>query len=199
MDVTDREITAFLDAVRIDQDVELDALFADTYARLRGLAHAQRLRWSGQETLSTTVLVHEAYLKLSAQESARWESRTHFFAVAARAMRHILINYAERCRAEKRGGDSVHLPVETVAPARELPIEELLDLDEALRGLERLSPRRARVVECRFFAGLNVEETAETLAISTATVKRDWRRGQAWLYRELASRRSRTPGGAAPA
>lgn len=187
METPDAEIAAFLEALAAGEDVSLGELFAAAYSRLHSLAHDQRRRWRGQETLSTTALVHEAYLKLSQQEAPRWQSRGHFFRVAARAMRHILINYAERSRAAKRGGDSRHVAAEDAPLIHESRIEELLALNEALTRLEGLSPRQAQVVECRFFAGLEVEETAEALAVSPATVMRDWRRGKAWLYRELAS------------
>lgn len=185
MGVADRELMNFVDALGVETGTPVGELFATAYVKLRSLAHAQRLHWSGQNTLSTTALVHEAYLKLSERESPQWRNRGHFFSVAARAMRHILINYAERSRAAKRGGGCAHLSVEETPLIEEPRIEELLALDEALSHLERLSPRQARVVECRFFAGLGVEETAEALAISPATVKRDWSRGQAWLYRQL--------------
>lgn len=190
MDAPDAEIAAFLEALAAGEDVPLGELFSAAYSRLHSLAHDQRRRWRGQETLSTTALVHEAYLKLSQQESPQWQSRGHFFRVAARAMRHILINYAERSRAAKRGGGSPHVAAEEVPLVHESRIEELLALDEALTRLEDLSPRQAQVVECRFFAGLDVEETAEALTVSPATVMRDWRRGKAWLYRELASPRA---------
>lgn len=186
MDASDREITAFVEALGAGEQVALGDLFTAAYARLHGLAHDQRRRWRGQETLSTTALVHEAYLKLSQQEEPRWESRGHFFRVAARAMRHILIDYAERSGTAKRGGDREHVPADDAEPIHESRIEELLALNEALTRLERRNARRARVVECRFFAGLDVEETAEALDISPATVVRDWSRGKAWLYLQLA-------------
>ncbi|MGH9381858.1 MAG: ECF-type sigma factor [Thermoanaerobaculia bacterium] len=197
MDAPDAEITALLEAMAAGDEAPLSELFSATYARLYSLARDQRRRWRGQETLSTTALVHEAYLKLSQQESPRWQSRGHFFRVAARAMRHILINYAERSRTAKRGGGREHIPAEDAALVHETRVEELLALDEALTRLEQLSPRQAQVVECRFFAGLDVEETAEALAVSEATVMRDWRRGKTWLYRELAPLRAPGRGGAA--
>lgn len=193
MNAPNAEIAAFLEALAAGEDVSLGELFSAAYSRLHSLAHDQRRRWRGQETLSTTALVHEAYLKLSQQESPQWQSRGHFFRVAARAMRHILINYAERSRAAKRGGGNPHVAVEGALLVHESRIEELLALDEALTRLEDLSPRQAQVVECRFFAGLDVEETAEALTVSPATVMRDWRRGKAWLYRELASPRAPGP------
>lgn len=185
MDASDEEITAFVKALGAGEDVPLGALFSAAYSRLHSLAHDQRRRWSGQETLSTTALVHEAYLKLSQQDAPQWRDRGHFFRVAARAMRHILIDYAERSRAAKRGGDSVHVRAEDAPLIHESRVEELLALDEALTHLARQNPRQAEVVECRFFAGLEVEETAEALRISPATVMRDWRRGKAWLYVQL--------------
>lgn len=177
-----------MDASSNGTTTNVDELFVAAYATLRRLARAQRHRWSGQETLCTTALVHEAYLKLSRQESLHWESRGHFLRVAARAMRHILINYAERSRAAKRGGDEVHVRADEAPLIDESLTEDLLALHEALSRLERRNPRQAEVVECRFFAGLDVEETAEALAVSPTTVKRDWRRGQAWLYRQLGPR-----------
>ncbi|MGH9379976.1 MAG: ECF-type sigma factor [Thermoanaerobaculia bacterium] len=198
MGVTDAEVTAFVEALGAEEGASLNELFSATYVVLRGLAHAQRVRWSGQETLGTTALVHEAYLKLSKQGAPRWRDRGHFFRVAAQAMRHILINYARRSRAVKRGGDDPHVPADTTSLLHESRIEELIALNEALTRLEHLSPRRARVVECRFFAGLDVAETAEALDISAVTVMRDWRRGRAWLYRELAARRGAPAGVSEP-
>lgn len=194
MDASDAEVTAFLKALGAGDDVPLPALYAAAYDRLYRLAHHQRRRWSGQETLSTTALVHEAYLKLSKQDEPRWRDRGHFFRVAARAMRHILIDYAERSRTVKRGGDSVHVHAEHAPLIHESRIEELLALDQALTRLARQHPRQARVVECRFFVGLEVGETAEALGISPATVMRDWRRGKAWLYVELGVRQARSVG-----
>lgn len=184
-DASDEEVTAFLKAVGAEESLPLQALYAAAYDRLHLLAHHQRRRWSGQETLSTTALVHEAYLKLSKQDDPRWRDRGHFFRVAARAMRHILIDYAERSRTAKRGGNRVHVQAEQAPLVEESRIEELLALDQALTRLARQNPRQARVVECRFFVGLEVDETAEALGISSATVMRDWRRGKAWLYVQL--------------
>lgn len=190
MEPTDAEVVALAKALATSEDLPLDALFSDAYTRLHRLAHDQRRRWRGQETLSTTAIVHEAYLKLSHQESPQWESRGHFFRVAARAMRHILMDRAKRSQATKRGGMSEHVPAEEALLIEEPQIEELLALDEALTLLERRNPRQARVVECRFFAGLEVEETAEALAVSPRTVMRDWRRGKAWLYLQLGPQHS---------
>lgn len=188
MDAIKGHITDSLRALGAGEDAALGELFSVAYAALHDLAHVQRRRWSGQETLSTTALVHEVYLKLSYQESPRWRSREHFFGVAARAMRHILIDYAERRHAAKRGGRSTPLPVDETPLIDDSRIEDMLALDEALTRLARQNPRQVRVVECRFFAGLEVEDTAAALEISPTTVKRDWRRAQAWLYRQLGPR-----------
>lgn len=194
MHASDEEITAFVAALGAGENVPLQALYSAAYDRLYRLAHDQRRRWGGQETLSTTALVHEAYLKLSKQDEPQWRDRGHFFRVAARAMRHILIDYAERSRAVKRGGGSVHVRAEQTPLIQESRVEEFLALDQALTRLARQNPRQARVVECRFFVGLEVEETAEALGISPATVMRDWRRGKAWLYVQLAPLRARSAG-----
>ncbi|MPZ21689.1 MAG: sigma-70 family RNA polymerase sigma factor [Luteitalea sp.] len=188
MDVTEEHVTSYLRALGAGEGAALGELFAAAYTVLRDVAHVQRRRWSGEETLSTTALVHEAYLKLSQQASPQWQSREHFLRVAARAMRHILIDYAERRHAAKRGGDRTFVPVDGTPLIDESHIEDMLALSEALTLLARQNPRQAQVVECRFFAGLEVEDTAAALGVSSTTVKRDWRRAQAWLYRQLGPR-----------
>ena len=138
-------------------------------------------------TLNTTALVHEAYLKLVKIDEVQWRDRAHFFAVAARVMRRILIDYARAARREKRGGDARRV---SLAEAKDLSLrqaDDLLVLEEALTRLEGLNERYCRVVECRCFAGLSVEETANALGTSPATVKRDWALSRAWLNRELSS------------
>jgi RNA polymerase sigma factor (TIGR02999 family) len=167
----------------------LDAVFSELYPELSELAHRQRLCWSGNLTLSTTALIHEAWLKLAARQQVHIEGRPQFVALAARVMRHILINYARGRRALKRGGDDgvaeaewsarVHVSL-TAAQA-----DELLALHEALDALAAVEPRQGRVVECRFFGGLSVAETAAALGISEKTVKRDWAVAQAWLKRRM--------------
>lgn len=161
-----------------------DAAFAQVYASLKHMARQQRARWRGNETLNTTALVHEAYLKLVGC-GASYESRTHFLAVAARAMRHLLINYAESRCAQKRGGGQDHLPLEDDLLISEQRSEELLALDEALTQLQAMDERAARVVECRIFGGLSAEETAATLGITRRTVSRDWSAARSWLYSNL--------------
>jgi len=168
-----------------------DALFSALYAELHVLAGQQRARWDGSYTLGATALVHEAYLKLVDQTRAQWNDRSHFLAVAGRAIRHILVNYAERKRAAKRGGGTAHVTLDERIALTDDIAEEVLALHEALERLQRVDERQARVVEARFFGGLTIEETAGLLGISPATVKRDWLLASAWLHREIP----RTQGG----
>lgn len=184
-------ITGLLLAAQAGDPEALDALFPLVYEELLALAHRERRRWQGNPTLSTTAIVHEAYLKLERQGGLAAQGRQHFFAVAARAMRHILCNYARDQRRQKRGGglQRVSLAVAERA-ARQVGLSDdqadvLFRLDQALDRLEALEPRQGRIVECRFFLGLSIEETAAALGISSATVKRDWSLARAWLYREL--------------
>jgi len=169
-----------------------DALFDAVYTELRRRAQGQRKRWRGDPTLRTTALAHEAYLKLVEQSEQSWASRSHFFAVAARAMRHILINEARRKRAQKRGGGREVQSLEALRESlgrdqatAEERAEVLVVLDAALGRFEEEHERAARVVECRFFGGMTIEETAEALGVSGSTVSRDWDLAQAWLYREM--------------
>jgi len=170
----------------------LDALFPLIYRELSELAHRLRRRWRGELTLNTTALIHEAYLKL-ADRPLQAESRAHFVALAAKAMRHILINYARDRRTRKRGGAAEMQTLEesTLGPSQpslsSRQAEELLALDEALQALERIDRRQSQIVECRFFGGMTVDETAAVLAISPRTVKRDWTLAQAWLARRMES------------
>lgn len=166
-------------------DGAMDDVFASVYPRLRRLARSRRRAWQGDHTLGTTALIHEAYLKVSSSSAPRYESRGHFFAVAARAMRQVLINYAEKKSAQKRGGGAAHVTLHERDMVADHALDEILTLDDALRKLEVLNARQARVVECLFFAGFTVEETAEALDTSPATVKRDWSAARAWLYRAM--------------
>lgn len=187
MDRDQREITELLAALGVGGEEALEELFEAVYSELRRLAHGQRRRWRGEETLNTTALIHEAYIKLFEGGQRRWQSRGHFFAVACRAMRQILIDRARRSGAEKRGGDRQREPfaaAESIAMSAAAR-DDLLSLDEALSRLEKLDARQARVVECRFFGGLGLEETAEAVGASVPTVVRDWRAARAWLHREL--------------
>lgn len=165
---------------------DLDALLPAVYGELRRLAHHQLRRERADHTLSTTALVHEAYLRLADVPDLRLESRGRFFALAARVMRHVLVNYAHKHRAQKRGGGERALPLDEALVVGTAQSESLLALDEALQRLHAFSPRQSQVVECRFFGGLSIEETAEALDVSPMTVKREWRVARAWLNQALA-------------
>jgi RNA polymerase sigma factor (TIGR02999 family) len=181
------DMNVCLDAIRDGDREAVDRLFAIVYDELRRMAHVQRLRWQGDETMNTTALVHEAYLKLAGGGGDGWVDRAHFSAVAAQAMRHILVNYAERRLAARRGGGAEHVALDEANPVPAESAEELLALHEALERLGRVHERQARVVECRFFGGLPIRETAEALSVSTATVERDWAVASAWLRATLGS------------
>lgn len=178
----DDQITGLLAGLRAGEPGAFDRLLPLVYQDLRRRAHAQLGRRRPGDTLSTTALVHEAFLKLAASRTHDFNDRIHFFAVASRAMRQILVDYARAGAAAKRGGGqrAISLDVDRVADVDRA--EELVALDEALAGLERLDPRLARIVELRFFGGLSVEETGELLELSPRTVKRDWRKARALLF-----------------
>jgi RNA polymerase sigma factor (TIGR02999 family) len=186
------EVTRLLEALQRGNRAAFDSLVPLVYEELRAVAHRQRQRWRGDDTLNTTALVHEAYLKLVDQSRVSWESRAHFLAVAARAMRHVLINYSRDRRTQKRGGDAPKLSIEELAERLQGEavmsadnLDLLVALDAALDSLERVSPRQSRIVECRFFGGMTIEETAAALGISTATVSRGWALAQVRLYQDL--------------
>lgn len=164
----------------------LDALVLELYEELRGMAHRQLLGERDDHTLGTTALVHEAYLKLTHLDRLEWQNRAHFCAEAARAMRRILVDYAVRRGAKKRGGDRARVELEDSYAITDAEAGQLLALHRALDELSSHYPRHARVVECRFFAGMTISEIGEALGISPATVKRDWQLARAWLNRELA-------------
>jgi RNA polymerase sigma factor (TIGR02999 family) len=162
----------------------LDALFTLAYEELRRIA--RKVRGDRNATLSTTALVHEAYLKLI-PSSLPANDAAHFKLLIARAMREVLIDAARRRTATKRGGGDLAVTLDETLQASPLKAAELIELHEALEELSRLDPRRASVVECRFFGGLDIDETAEALGLSTATVKRDWRVARAWLAHTLSN------------
>jgi len=191
MDQTRDTVARLLEDLKGGDRTALDELFTLLYAEMKQLAQRQRARWKGNYTLNTTALVHEAYLKLVDQDRVDVESRAHFHALAARAIRHILCSYARERGARKRGGDLERLSVDELkipaagAGTSDERWHDLAALDSALQRLEQLDPRQARVVECRFFGGLTIEETATAVGVSQRTVKRDWAVAQAWLHREL--------------
>ena len=184
-------ITDLLRAVEQGDRGAFDALFPLVYDELRRLARQQRRTWHGDLTLNTTALVHEVYLKVVDQKRLPAESRAHFFAVAAKAMRHILCNYARDRTRKKRGGGVAHVrlePGQDIAAAVQLSDDQtdtLTALDESLQALERIAERQARVAECRFFGGMSIEDTAAALGVSPRTVKREWTFARAWLRREM--------------
>ena len=179
------DITQLLISISQGDRQALNRLFPIVYAELRSLAHRQLAHVRPGDTLQTTALVHEAYLKLLGTARPEWSDRRHFFAVASRAMRQITVDYARTQAAQKRGGHAQVLSLDE----QQLPIadraHELVRLDEALTELEALTERPARVVELRFFGGLSVEETASAMDISERTVKREWQKARAFLFDAL--------------
>jgi RNA polymerase sigma factor (TIGR02999 family) len=166
----------------------LDRLFPLVYKELRAIAHRQlSARGGGHGTLSTTALVHDAYLKLVDQSRAEWKDRAHFLAVASLAMRHVLVDRAKARNAAKRGGGQRRITLDEESIAVDDQAVALLQLNDALEQLARLEPRLARVVECRFFGGLSEEEIAEALGVTTRTVQRDWSKARMLLRRLLES------------
>jgi RNA polymerase sigma factor (TIGR02999 family) len=179
-------ITELLQRSRDGDRGSVDALFSLVYDELSRIAHRQLARFRPGETLNTSALVHDAYLRLVDQTEASWNDRVHFFATAARAMRFIVVDYARQRSTEKRGGGASLLRLDEV----DVPIEEqaglLVDLDEILTRLATVDERLARIVELRFFGGLTEVETAEALGLSDRTVRREWLKAKAWLHCELS-------------
>lgn len=163
----------------------VERVLPHVYEELRRLAHRQLLKEATGRTLSTTELVHEAYLRLIDQTRVQWTGRAHFMAIAATAMRRILVDRARGRRSLKRGGPLRPLSLDGLDLAAEERADLLVALDEALERLRQLDARQARVIECRFFAGMSEEETAEALGIGLRTAKRDWAKARSWLYHEL--------------
>lgn len=176
------ELTRLLNSLKED-DQAAKKIFPLVYNELHALAHRKMRKERNGHTLNTTALVHEAYLKLvDYPPGNNWDGRNHFFGIAARAMRQILVNYARSRNAQKRSGNKNIQPFQEEIYLTEEKAGELVHLEEALTELEKLNERLGKVVECRYFAGYNIEETAEILGISSATVKRDWTSARAWLY-----------------
>ena len=165
----------------------LDKLIPIVYAELRQQAARFLRRERPDHTLQTTALIHEAYLRLVDQKHVRWQNRAQFFGIAGQLMRRILVDHARNKQAGKRGGDDVKLQLDEAMIAGQSPDVNLVALDEALTRLAEFDEQQSRIVELRYFSGLNIEETAEALGISAATVKRDWAMAKAWLHRELST------------
>jgi len=181
----DADITSQLLAWRAGEPFAVDKLFPLVYDELRRIAHRQISRERAGHTLDTTGLVHEAYLKLVDQTRTQWTDRAHFFAVASNAMRRILVDHARSYRTNKRGGAPLRVSLTDNMLVAEQRADTLLAVDEALTELAQLDERLSKVVECRFFAGLTEEETAETLGVTARTVRRDWTKAKGWLHRRL--------------
>ena len=167
----------------------LDKLTPLIYSQLRRMAHARLRDERPDHTLNTTALVHEAYIKLIDINQVQWKDRAHFLAMASRLMRRVLVDYARKRRTEKRGGDQERVNFDEALFMPTGKSETVLDLDDALKRLEQLSPRQSEVIEHRYFGGLTAEESAEVLGISRATVERDLRSARAWLAREWSRNR----------
>jgi RNA polymerase sigma-70 factor, ECF subfamily len=179
------EVTTLLAAWSKGDQSALNKVMPLVYAELHRIA---RRAWSQQQnnqTLQPTALIHEAYLRLANVENASFQDRCHFFAVASTAMRQILVNHAKSRLAEKRGSGRVNVSIDEVQPAIHQEAAEIVALHEALDALQALDPRKSTVVEMRYFGGLSIEETAEALGVSIATVNRDWRLARSWLIREM--------------
>ena len=195
MSTPSQNITKLLVDWRNGDQEALDQLMPLVYEELRRMAnHYMRNERKGH-TLQTSALVNEAYLRLVDHENIDWQNRSHFFGLAAQAMRRILVDHARSRNYQKRGGNAERVSLDEAANFAEERATELIALDEALQELAKLDPRKSRIVEMRYFGGLTGEETAEALGISTATVARDWETAKAWLLREL----SRTESMARPA
>ena len=185
---TQHEVTRLLQEWRSGDRTALDRLTPLIYDELRRLAHRYMSRANPGHTLQTTALVHEAYLRLVDQQDVEWQGRAHFFAVSARAMRHIIVDYARQKQSARRGGAAPRVTLDEGAVASGGRAAEVVALDEALQGLAEIHPRRCRVVELRYFGGLNNREASAVLGVSEATIERDWRFARAWRYRELERR-----------
>jgi RNA polymerase sigma factor (TIGR02999 family) len=179
------EITELLAEWSDGNQSALDELYPLVYDELHRLARRYMSRERKGHTLQTTALINEAYVRLVDQRNARWANRSHFFAISAQIMRRILIDHARRYAYAKRGGGARQVSLEEVATVARADLPEFIRLDEALKSLAELDPRRSQVVELRYFGGLNNEEIAGVLKISENTVTRDWNMARAWLYRQL--------------
>jgi RNA polymerase sigma-70 factor (ECF subfamily) len=185
MAASQHQITELLRQWRSGDKEALDKLTPLIYEELHRLAHQYIARERAGHTLQTTALVNEAYLRLVEQSEVDWESRAHFFAVSAQVMRHILVDYARLHTAAKRGGEFQKIELEEQAIVSRERAAELVARDQAMRALHEIYPRRSKVVELRYFGGLNNKESSEVLKVSETTIERDWRFAKAWLYREL--------------
>jgi len=182
------EVTELLLSWRQGDAAALDRLIPVVYEELRRVARRRLRGESPRRALQSTALVHEVYLRLVDLDRMTLNDRTHFFALAAKLMRQILVDHARRQHADKRGGRVTVVSLDDVSPVAQPPSVDVLAIDQALDALSLIDDRQCRVVELRFFAGLNIDEAAEALGVSPATVEREWALAKAWLYRRLSSR-----------
>ena len=180
-----QEVTQLLAAWGKGDRSALDQLLPLVHLELRRIAQRQMSQERPGHTLQATALVNEAYLKLAGQQGFDWQNRAHFFAVCAQVMRHILIDHARAHARDKRGGGAVKVSLNDALVVAADQAEHFIALDDALRVLERLDPQKGKIVELRYFGGLSVEEAAEVMNISPRTVRREWQRAKAWLYRMM--------------
>jgi RNA polymerase sigma factor (TIGR02999 family) len=190
MPAPEGEVTLLLTELRDGNQQAANRLMPLIYNELRKMAGSYMQRERSGHTLQATALVNEVYMRLAGGETAPWQNRAHFFAIAAHAMREVLLDYARRHNAGKRGGkDAQKVTIDVELRGVSPKIENVIAIDEALERLARIDPRQSRLIELRFFAGLSVEEAAEVMGVSPVTVKREWRSAKAWLHRELAAAR----------
>jgi RNA polymerase sigma-70 factor (ECF subfamily) len=182
------EVTQLLARIASGDAGVSEQLISLVYSELHAMAGRCMRHERPGHTLQATVLVHEAFLRLVSEHDVEWQSRTHFFAIAAKVMRRVLIHYAREHRALKRGGAGARIDLEDALLVAEDHLEEVLMVDESLKKLAAIDPEQSRLVELRFFAGMTVEETAAVMGISTASVKREWSHAKAWLRREMNGR-----------
>lgn len=187
MPVLPNEVTQLLLSWNQGDRDALDRLIPLVEAELRRLARRFMRRERGDHTLQTSALINEAYVKLVDQQNVHWQDRAHFFAVAAQIMRHILIDHARKHQYAKRGGGAEKVPLDEIDELSDQRAAELIAMDDALRDLATADPRKSQIIELRFFGGLSIEETAEVLDISPATVTREWRMARAWLHHAMSS------------
>lgn len=180
-----QEVTVLLSRLSQGDKSVLDQLLPVVYKELKKLSSIYLHKEYQNHTLQTTELVHEAYIKLVSQENVSWENRAHFFGIAANSMRQILVDYARKKKADKRGGGAYRMSLDEVSLFYNSMDDQMIQLDEALNKLDAFDNRMSRIVELRYFTGLTIEETAKVLDLSPATVKREWNLAKAWLYREI--------------
>lgn len=185
MSIASNEVTKLLNDWSGGDKSALDKLIPLVHAELKQLARRYMKRERVNHTLQTSALINEAYLRLINQKQVQWQNRTHFFAIASQLMRRVLVDHARTRGYAKRGGAVHNISFDETAIASSERAAQLIALDEALDNLAKIDPRQSRIVEMRFFGGLSIEETAEALSLSPATIKREWNAAKAWLYKEI--------------